>query len=215
MEQTYAVLTGDIVASSALSPAQLRQLFSAHEQAIETMRRWPGAPDLLVGSRYRGDGWQLVLGKPEWALRAALFIRAAIRVQDAGFETRIGIGIGAGTLDPSDIGASSGPAFERSGHCLDTLQKHFMFGINTGNDGHNSDLFNSVFVMADALSRGWTARQAEVFSFILSPDSPNQAEIGAAMRPPVSQPTVAEHYLVGNGPALLEAIHAIEDTHLK
>lgn len=210
MVQTLAVLTGDIVASSALSAAKLRQLFSAHERAIAKMQSWPGAPDLLVGSRYRGDGWQLVLGKPEWALRAALFIRASIRMEDAAFETRIGVGIGGGTLDPSDIGASSGPVFERSGHSLDTLPKHFMFGIDVGNGGADSTLFHSVFVMADALSRGWTARQAEVFSFILAPDSPNQAEIGAAMRPPVSQPTVAEHYLVGNGPALLDAIEAVE-----
>ncbi len=209
--QEVAVLTGDIVKSSALPADALTRLFDALEAGVAEIATWPEAPTLLTFSRHRGDGWQLVLGKPAWALRVSLFLRAAIRAAGAHFETRIGLGLGpADKIDTSHPGAASGPAFERSGRCLDGLRKSILFGIDTGADTDAARLLNSVFVMADALSSGWTQRQAEVFSFVLHPNSPSQAEIGARLSPPISQPGVTDHYLVGNGPALFEALAAVE-----
>ncbi len=208
MQRTIAVLTGDIVGSGDLPAGDLDRLFAAVDGAVAAMAGWPDAPELVSWSRYRGDGWQLVLGRPEWSLRACLFVRAAIRAAHADFETRAGVGIGAaGDMRGGDVGSSVGEAFQRSGRCLDGLRKHFLFGVDAGpEDG----LLESVFVLADALSRGWTARQAEVLGHLLAPDAPNQADVGARLSPPIGQPAVTDHYLVGHGPALLEAIAAVE-----
>lgn len=212
MPQTIAVLTGDIVKSSRLSAGELDRLFAALDAAIADMRRWPDAPALLAWSRYRGDGWQMALGRPEWALRACLYLRAAIRAASAQFETRIGAGIGmADGVDAGDLGAATGPAFERSGRCLEDLGKHFLFGVDTADgDAKTASLFGSVFVMADALSRGWTQRQAEVMRYVLMPEAPNQTEIGANLRPPIAQQAVNDHYLVAHGPVLMAAIATVE-----
>jgi len=69
----YAVLTGDLVRSSKLTATQskhaMEELRTAAEAFCEVY------PESIVGrlDTFRHDSWQLLLTRPELALRAALF----------------------------------------------------------------------------------------------------------------------------------------------
>ena len=116
-----AVLTGDLVASTAASPADVDRLMHRLDTAAQDAARALGADDPRF-TRFRGDGWQIVVSPAPLYLRITAVLLSGLRLFDIGIGTRIGIGIGAvdrlGTRDLSD---ASGPAFTWSGHALDSL----------------------------------------------------------------------------------------------
>lgn len=97
---TRAVLTGDLVGSSRLTPASLegaRDAFATAATEIETWRaKLVGAP----ADFFRGDSWQMLLTQPGFALRAALYIRASLKAGDPEWDTRIAIGYGEVVVHP-------------------------------------------------------------------------------------------------------------------
>ncbi|MGI6354762.1 MAG: hypothetical protein GX937_13865 [Lentisphaerae bacterium] len=126
----YAVLTGDLVKSSRMSPAQstsamecLRQLAKEFESVY---------PDSTIGQldTFRHDSWQWLLAKPELALRAAVFMRTGLRSlsdRNVKFDTRVAIGTGTvetETIVEHRISDSRGSAFTRSGKALDAMKKY-------------------------------------------------------------------------------------------
>ena len=64
--QTVCVLTGDIVASSALGRRRLDAVFEALAAAGAEVTDWAGGRG---PERFRGDGWQLLIEDPGRALR--------------------------------------------------------------------------------------------------------------------------------------------------
>ena len=116
-----AVLTGDLVASTAASPADVDRLMHRLDTVAQDAARALGADDPRF-TRFRGDGWQIVVSPAPLYLRITAVLLSGLRLFDIGIGTRIGIGIGAvdrlGTRDLSD---ASGPAFTWSGHALDSL----------------------------------------------------------------------------------------------
>ena len=70
MSAPRLVLTGDLVASSALSPDRLAMALDALSEAAALLEYWYDAP--LHFTRHRGDGWQVCLPVDLSALRAAL-----------------------------------------------------------------------------------------------------------------------------------------------
>src|SRR5690606_4612818 len=76
-------------------------------------------------TRFRGDGWQIVLGRAGWALRAALIVMADLKAGGHAIETRISAGVGPWeTLGQDDLSGASGRAFFVSGDHLDAMAKH-------------------------------------------------------------------------------------------
>ena len=84
--ESGCVLTGDIVRSASLEPGRLDAAFERLREAAAELLDWTDGRGL---ERFRGDGWQVAIAAPALALRAAMRLRAAVRV--AGAETR-GVG---------------------------------------------------------------------------------------------------------------------------
>ncbi len=120
-EKIYAVLTGDIVNSRELSADRSKELqLRLKSAAAEFEAVFPGTVVGALGIT-RGDGWQVALQKPERALRLALFLRAVVK-SEFNTDSRVSIGIGTvDRLERDHIIESTGLAFERSGHGLETM----------------------------------------------------------------------------------------------
>jgi len=113
------VLTGDLVASSRMTPAELEaSIFALDASAADMTRTWGSGGARFT--RFRGDGWQCLAPPPARALRTALVLQARLRALGPGRATRISVGIGPGSV-PAEGGLSAafGPAFEVSGRGLD------------------------------------------------------------------------------------------------
>jgi hypothetical protein len=203
-----AVLTGDIIRSSRLSPEALDAAIGALAAGAAAMSAWEGSRDARF-SRFRGDGWQCLAPSPAMALRAALFLRAHLRALDGGPDTRISVGIGAGSLSASgDLSAASGPAFETSGRGLDKMARAQQFAIAWDRPPTGAAVIGAVFALCDEISRLWTARQAEVLIETLSPGEELQEALAAQRG--VSQQAIAKRLSAGGDWALQRALAALE-----
>jgi hypothetical protein len=125
VEKIYAVLTGDLVKSSRLTSIKSRSAMERLKKiATEFAEQHPNS---VVGrmDTFRHDSWQLLLEQPALALRTAVFLRTALKLQsDAStkYDTRISIGIGKVELiSKRRISDSRGPAFTHSGKGLDAM----------------------------------------------------------------------------------------------
>lgn len=116
-----AILTGDLVASSAAPPAQVDRLMGWLASTMQDVEKSLDIEPTRF-TRFRGDGWQAIIDPAPLYLRAVAHLLAGLRLLDSGLDTRIGIGMGPidrpGTRDLAD---ASGPAFTLSGHALDAL----------------------------------------------------------------------------------------------
>ncbi len=124
-----SVITGDIVGSSGLSPERRKELYS--EFAVLSSLLKKQFPDDIAYdiSNFRGDGWQVVCGRPGRSLEIAVFIRTYLRFQfkSEKLDTRAAIGIGrVNFIPPENISAGDGDAFTRSGHRLESLKNRRM-----------------------------------------------------------------------------------------
>lgn len=170
--QNWAVFTGDIVRSGDLGEQGLADVFEALEAAARDVAFWPESHSAFA--RFRGDGWQMAL-PARYALRAALTCRAAVRRTGKGRDTRIGIGLGAGTLDGTDLAAADGPAFVQSGRALDAIKRGPRMAAPDA-----PALLRTALPLADVIARGWTAKQAQVVQALLSPAAPAQEDLAQA-----------------------------------
>lgn len=160
----YAVLTGDIVDSSKLPGPAL-------EKCIKALRTAAAELDAIVPGTvaqqmafFRGDAWQVLLGKPEQCVRAAVLLRCAVKMEAiAGkSDTRIGIGIGAVEI-VSRRGASGsrGEAFTLSGGALDRLGKTRMaFAVSPRCGEAAASVAGSAVPLLDVIVSGWTRVEA-------------------------------------------------------
>lgn len=171
----HAVLTGDVIGSQALERATLDGLFDRLDAIADQISRWQGTDTRLT--RFRGDGWQMVLTQPGLALRSAALIRAALRRADRRHDSRIAIGIGPiETLPAGPLGEASGAAFVISGRLLDTLPKGRAFDLAGG-----PDAARAAVLLADMASAGWTAAQSAAAQLALVPTPPTQRRMAETL----------------------------------
>lgn len=208
MPRLTAVLTGDIVASTR-----------AGRTALDATMRALGDAALAIGAmcnadarftRFRGDGWQMLAARPEYAFRAALLIIATLRADPALGATRIGIGFGpidgAGTRDLSD---AAGPAFERSGRALEKMLRNERLVTETESGGLIGRAHEASVILLDERTRRWTPEQAEVMRLYLFPENTTQKEIAQTLG---ITPQAVNYRLGGAGaPAIREALLALEE----
>ncbi|MEX0820762.1 MAG: hypothetical protein WD021_01345 [Rhodothermales bacterium] len=193
----YAVLTGDITASSRLPPKE-------REKLPEMLRRTAGAArDHFAPAVchpidiFRGDSWQLLVERPALALRIAVFMRAALRstYDSADIDTRVAIGFGTVDFVPDhDISGGDGEAFRLSGGAIDAMERDVRMAIAAGRA-----LPRSTTVSLDAVARlvdlqitRWTRRQA--FAVSRAVLGRTQQQIGDEwVDRPITQQSVAQH----------------------
>jgi hypothetical protein len=152
-----AVLTGDIVGSTGHQVRTIDAAMHAIRDAGGRIAAWQTPNDDARFTRFRGDGWQIMLTAPAFSLRAAVVIQA--RLVALGLESRISIGIGRlDSLGTADLSDAAGEAFELSGRGLDQMADSFRLAI----DG--TSILAEDSMIADLLGERmgrWTAAQAE------------------------------------------------------
>ena len=200
--QNWAVFTGDIVRSSDMTPQVLSGVMAALEDAARSIGQWPDSTTAFV--RFRGDGWQMAL-PPVYALRAALVVRAAVRATGKGHDTRIGIGIGAGSLQGGDLSGADGPAFVQSGHALDMLKRAPRLAAPDA-----PQALRIALPLADRIAQGWTPKQAQVVAALLAPVAPTQDALAQTLGRS-RQMTQKQADAAGLG-ALLDSCDTFEDS---
>jgi len=164
-DRIYAVLTGDLVESSKLSAeasnAALDLLRDAVRQFGETH---PGSVSLPLDS-FRHDSWQLLLERPELALRAAVFLRASLKMAsspEASLDSRIAVGLGTvETVSEDRVSRSRGPAFTHSGKALDAMGDARIAWARAGRaDSAAALLAGAAVPLLDCVVNGWTAKES-------------------------------------------------------
>lgn len=159
-----AVLTGDLVGSTALGPEKVEQAFAALENCAHMQAEWMGGQSLHF-TRHRGDGWQVALEEPKYALRSALCFRACLRALGAEFDTYIGHAEGdAPHTLPQNLNSANSDVFFESGTMLEAVKLY----ENDQKLGHAAMGYqDAAFVLADYISAQWTTQQATAIQHML------------------------------------------------
>lgn len=165
MKKTYAVLTGDLVKSSQLSIAKSKSAMERlKKMASEFAERHPKA---IVGrmDTFRHDSWQLLLAQPALSLRAAVFLRAALKMESDAktkYDTRISIGIGTvESISKRRISDSRGYAFTYSGKGLDSMDGNRIV-LTAGSEMHIlwGLLAHGLVPLLDSVAGDWTPTES-------------------------------------------------------
>lgn len=167
--------TGDIVDSSALDAEALNGVMSAIRAAARNMSKWKHPEVDRTDSaflkrnnfaRRGGDSWQVTLNRPEFALRAALFLRASVRLAHPTAQTRVAVATGEGTLPErveDDLNSAHGPVFTGSGRMLAELSGRILMSHAQGG------AMAAAFILADHISQNWSEAQARSLCAMLPP----------------------------------------------
>lgn len=210
--KTYAVITGDIVNSSALNNEQRTRMLSVLKTSFREIEPTFGkkifASDFTI---FRGDSFQGVLSNPSYALEAAIYIRAALKAANPGprknmWDARIAIGIGKISYFPGKGSEAEGEAFHFSGPMLDTLKKTRKLHIFSSKSDFNKEM-NVECHLLDILMDKWSANQAAV---VLSALSKQHQEI-LAKQLSVSQPAIQKRLLYGGYSAIEDFIERYKE----
>jgi hypothetical protein len=160
-----AVLTGDLIGSTRQSADRINDAMMAIQTATNEIAAWQTPPQDTHFTRYRGDGWQIALVQPAFALRAAVVIQAKLIA--IGMESRISIGIGtAESLGTNNLADASGEAFVTSGKQLDSIGDAWRIATNK-----KLPLIDEDGLIADLLGERmgkWTPAQAQAAAMYLA-----------------------------------------------
>lgn len=190
----YAVVTGDVIASSDLSSTRRRVL---HEAMTATSKALRAAFKSVIPAEvdiFRGDSWQMVITQPALALRAALFYRAGLRsrMQSHDFDIRMGLAIGTIQFIPGNrISAGDGEAFQLSGKALESMSKSMSMSFSFP-DRPGERALNVVVQLVDSLAARWSDKQALAVTGALQGWKQNKIA-KTCWKNPISQQAVAQH----------------------
>ena len=154
-----SVITADIVGSTKI-PAGNRDRLPAliYELADELQVVSP-----LKVEIFRGDSFQVLVQRPEEALRVAILFRAGLRksrlLEKGSIDARMAVGIGEVSYDAEQLSLSDGQAFVFSGREFDELKKRRL-SVVTPNEEYNAELLVSTSMIDDIVSH-WSRSQSE------------------------------------------------------
>jgi len=168
MSDIHAVLTGDLVGAHKAPPGAVDHSMSIIASALREAQ-WAEPHHF---TRFLGDGWQVVVDRPEYALRMAVVIVATLAADERALPTRIGFGVGEIThIGAQDLSDASGPCFQDSMQALSRLKRGRHLGAAP--DGVPR-AWQAIVPLLDALSQQWTASQAAPLALKLRPNAPAQ-----------------------------------------
>ncbi|RPE12204.1 hypothetical protein EGT74_01210 [Chitinophaga lutea] len=157
MKKRAIVITGDVIRSSSLKPAQRQRLQQALEHAFAAAKAKDAS---FQAEQFRGDSFQAVLTKePAAALQISLMLLAMLWKE--GFKMRLAIGSGEISFTSKNIVTSDGSAFRHSGPTLDELKK--------------KNGLVAIVTPHPAINEEWDIH-GQVLSFLVERWSPLQAE---------------------------------------
>ena len=213
----YAVLSGDIIKSTALSSSQLEEARALLNDRVALLDQRTGHPVIAQPDFYSGDAWQLALRDPKHALRFALFIRESL-FAELNVRTRISIGIGpADRIDTERISLSSGVAFTLSGRKLSEMSGYTDLTLSCGpaRTGIQSLLNGWMGVSLQHCSdhaRGWTHRQAEIVALGLLHPEQTHEQLAQRLQPPVKKQSVTSSLSSAHWASITETLTIFKNT---
>ena len=152
----------------------------------------------------------MLLGEPRYFLRAAIYLRAALRREHREFDTRIGVGLGeVARIDPARISLSAGDAFLASGRQLDAMSSDL--GITVAVPERCAARLGWLTPMAALCSSSlthWSERQAEIALKMLHPAGPRQIDVASMLA--ISKQAVSKTLTAIDFEALLAALRWVE-----
>jgi hypothetical protein len=208
----YAVISGDFIGFSPLSAPIRQALYRLVRRGSERLQEvFPAVLPAPV-DMYRGDAWQMVLVRPEKALRAGLLFRAFIRGRAPLRHVDVRMAIGVGPVDyvpAGEASAGDGAAFRRSGRRLEAMASPragtFRFAMD---DSPVSLALDGMAFLTGTLATGWTQSQAVAVEGALA--GKTQQEIAAGWTRPVSYQAVGGHLKRAGWPAVRHAVAMYE-----
>lgn len=166
-EKIYAVITGDIVASSNFKADQRVSLLSVLKESFKTVDQL--LPRTLPSpfKMYRGDSFQGLVKNPEEALKVAIIIRSVLRSgikvkrRENAIDARIAIGLGTIDYYSNDsILEGDGEAYRLSGPVLDSMKSDTKLIIQTPWSNINKEL-EVECALLDVIINKWSPEQSE------------------------------------------------------
>jgi len=163
----YAVITGDLVKSSAYREKRKDALRALEETFNMLKMKLPKESGIFISDIFRGDSFQIVVSDAGYALSIVIFIRAQLihkSLEGTAFDARLSIGVGnIEYLDQEKISESDGEAFRLSGKSLDEIPRHRRLVMRTSSEEKNQ-ILEVVSAFLDAIASRWTSEQAEAIS---------------------------------------------------
>ena len=183
MTSTQAVLTGDLIASTQATPRAVNKSMELLEATAAEIATWRISETTAVGdthfTRFRGDGWQILVSVGVYGLRAALFAYATLAARRALPATRIAVGLSTVDNVPGpDLSDAYGAAFEESGRALLRMERGEHLKI--AGTGISPLLAAFIDLLAGQIS-DWTAEQAQAMALALPPDAPTQTALATSL----------------------------------
>ena len=197
-----AIITGDIIASSKLSPVRRKKLQNRINAFIKKINE--SLPD-FKSQQFRGDSLQCVLTKNKSAaLRVALSFYCFLAAED--FKIRQSIGVGDISFNSNNVTTSDGTAFRLSGENIDELKKrNELISIAFTDASFNEEWrvhSASLNFLLDRLSNA----QAE--AVYLQLQNAKQEEIAKALH--ISQPSVHQRLQAAGWPVINKMVQRFE-----
>ncbi len=161
-----AVITADIVNSSALGTATVNKL-------AERLKDLINANQAKFLSFYRGDSFQCYLVDPYTSYKLALQMRTETKlfqIDTPEIETDLKISLGIGEIDTpvTNINSAMGEAFILSGKGLDEFEKTGRKFIIKSEDKTVNIGLEAISIFTDYLFSHLTIKQAEVLQHLLN-----------------------------------------------
>lgn len=196
MMNEKAVITGDIVGSTRLPANRRRDLYDIFSILSKELRRQFPQDISYDLSNFRGDGWQLIVNRPQKSLEISLFVRTYFQFKfwDVKLDTRLAIGIGKIDFIPEEnISAGDGRAYTLSGHLLESLSNVRM---GVAFDANNREIIQegitTTISLLDHIVTTWNTGQSQAVFWALH--RYRQSEIAGNWQPQaITQATVSHH----------------------
>lgn len=201
-QKKAAVITGDVVNSSALGTAGRKKLQRALDSFVRQARSsWP---DLSI-QQYRGDSLQAVLTTHR-ALALRIGLQLQSRLMASKFRLRISIGIGEISYQSGNIATSDGTAFRASGPYLDALKKAGELISVAGADARFTEEWQTHSASLNHIIHNWTRQQAEAVDLQLA--GLTQEQIARKLK--IKQPSVHQRLQGAGWPVIQKILQRFE-----
>jgi hypothetical protein len=204
----HAVLTGDIVGSSALSSEE-------HRKAVGIVKSVPEVfPVPVIGpvDFFSGDSWQLLVSDCKTSLPIALYVRASLKREKLfTVDSRISIAWGEvdmAQVNPERMSESTGDLFTVSGRALNGLKKNALMCFTLLNNDDLTMSLGSTVTLLDVLVRQWSWEQARAVAESLK--GKTQSEIAAEFG--VGQSSINKSLQAAHWTEISTALRSIEST---
>lgn len=205
MQGLAAVITGDLIASRQTGQSAVEDAMSSLQAAAAKLSDWYGHP--VRFTRFRGDGWQVLVDNPVRVLEACIYLVTSMRRDQPDMQTRLSAGIGTVEGVGRDrLDTATGTAFFAAGDGLDTMAKLRRMTIA---GERITPLHQAIFALVEFQIYDWTRAQAEVVAIMLDGTVKKQAH--AAERLGVSRQAVQLRLSAAGYTALTDALVAFED----